>query len=67
MMTLSVNGEQRAAPEGQTLRAALTEWGYRDKKVAVARNGEFVPRSAYETMVLRDGDCIDVVAPMEGG
>ena len=37
------------------------------RRVAVARNGEVVPRSAWETTRLADGDAVEVLAPVAGG
>lgn len=34
---------------------------------AVALNGEFVPKSAYATTQLKDGDKLDIVSPIGGG
>lgn len=67
MMNLMVNGEARSVNEGIALADALTEWGYSCGQVAVAVNGEFVARGEYGGRLLRAGDCLDVVAPVQGG
>ena len=53
--------------ERHCLRDALATWDYSDGKVAVAINGEFVPRSRYDSVQLKDGDAVEVVAPVGGG
>lgn len=65
-MTLLLNGTplQIAA---ETLAEALTELGYGGKIVATALNGEFVPARRRAQTALREGDRIEVVAPMQGG
>ena len=44
---------------------------YLDSKVAepfaLAVNNEFVPRSQYGQTILKDGDEMDLVTPMQGG
>jgi sulfur carrier protein len=35
--------------------------------IAVALNGRVVPRAAWETTVLKDGDAIEIVRAMRGG
>lgn len=35
--------------------------------VAVALNGQVVPRSLHSTLRLRDGDVVDVVTAVQGG
>lgn len=49
------------------LDRALAELGYQGAKVATAVNGGFVARSARDTTELRDGDALEVIAPMQGG
>ena len=63
---ISVNGERRetAAP---TLDGLLSELGYAGRKIATARNGEFVPAAARASTPLAPGDRIEIVAPRQGG
>jgi sulfur carrier protein len=65
-MNITINGQkkQNASPD---LLALLDAEGYKDKVVAVARNGEFVPRGEYANTNLQDGDDLEIVAPMQGG
>jgi sulfur carrier protein len=64
---MQVNGEHRALEPGTTLADALLQWGYACERVAVAINGEFVARADYAHTLLRARDCLDVVAPVQGG
>ena len=50
-----------------TLAAALAELGFTSPAVATAVNGTFVPRAARPETTLRDGDQVEVLAPMQGG
>ena len=59
--------EQEMQIEAETLAAALVELGYESKVVATALNGEFVPKAQRESTMIRTGDRIDVLAPMQGG
>lgn len=65
-MTLLLNGAPQEIA-GKTLAEALAEFGYAEKIVATAVNGEFVPARKRSEMKLSDGDRIEVVAPMQGG
>jgi sulfur carrier protein len=67
MIQLSLNNEPAQLAEGTRLSDALSDWHYGDQKIAVAINGEFVPRSAYAERVLHAGDEVDVVKPIGGG
>jgi sulfur carrier protein len=65
-MRIDVNGETREV-DATTLADALVELGWGDAKVATALNGDFVPATARAAQTLRDGDRIEVLAPMQGG
>ena len=65
-MRIDVNGEAREV-DATTLADALVELGWGGAKVATALNGDFVPATARATQTLRDGDRIEVLAPMQGG
>ena len=65
-MKIEVNGEMREIA-AHTLADALTELHWGDARVATALNGEFVPKAARVQTRLRDGDRLEVLAPMQGG
>lgn len=66
MTRIEVNGEPREV-NGATLAEALAELGWGTAKVATALNGDFVPASARAGQALREGDRVEVLAPMQGG
>jgi len=66
-LRLTVNGEARDLPPGQTVLDLLAEIGLAARKVAVERNLEIVPRSQYATTSLADGDVIEIVHFIGGG
>ncbi len=65
-MKIEVNGEARDVT-GPTLADALTELGWAEARVATAVNGDFVPKVARAETALKDGDRLEVLAPMQGG
>jgi sulfur carrier protein len=65
-MTIIWNGAARDV-ESRSLVAILRELGYDETAIATAVNGEFVPARKRETVVLDDGDALEVVAPRQGG
>lgn len=67
MIELSVNGERRQLEQTTSIAAALKQWGYSGEDIAVAINGEFVPRSTYAERQVAQSDRIDIVAPIQGG
>lgn len=66
-MTLTINGEERAFGTLSTLAALVAELGLDARKVAVERNLEIVPRSAYLETAIADGDRIEIVHFIGGG
>jgi sulfur carrier protein len=52
---------------GLTLVAVLERLGYGGSLVATALNGEFVPVRARGGVSVREGDRLEVLAPMQGG
>jgi thiazole synthase/sulfur carrier protein len=67
VMTLTINGEQRAFGALSNLAALVAELGLDARKVAVERNLEIVPRSAYAETGIADGDRIEIVHFIGGG
>jgi thiamine biosynthesis protein ThiS len=66
-MSVQVNGEPRGVPSGASVADLLALIGLEPRKVAVERNREIVPRSAYATTRLADGDAIEIVHFIGGG
>jgi sulfur carrier protein len=65
---LWVNGERRRVLVSD-VRSLLVALGLdpAGRGLAVARNGEIVPRAAWDTTVLAPDDHIDVVGAVQGG
>ena len=66
-MQLTINGETRAFSDVASVAALVSALGLDIKKVAVERNLEIVPRSAYAKTSLADGDRIEIVHFIGGG
>lgn len=66
-MKLTINGEERRFEKLSDLAALVAELGLDARKVAVERNLEIVPRSAYGSTALADGDRIEIVHFIGGG
>ncbi|WP_158746350.1 sulfur carrier protein ThiS [Acidisphaera sp. L21] len=65
-MKILVNSEERDIA-GPTLATALDELGYTCAVIATALNGRFVPARRRAEVILRDGDQLELLAPMQGG
>ncbi len=67
MLTLSLNGDAITIDPTSTLSLLLDQQGYQAQKIAVAINGEFVPRSQYSDITINEGDQVDVIQAVGGG
>jgi sulfur carrier protein len=65
-MKIIVNGETHDV-QSQTLEEILIALGHGNGKVATAVNEEFCPASLRSTVLIKEGDRIEIVAPRQGG
>lgn len=68
-MKILLNGNTYELETGAPLTQLLSRAGLPpDRKgVAVARNGEVVPRAAWELTTLQEGDRVELVSATQGG
>jgi sulfur carrier protein len=64
---ITVNGEPAELPEPATVAALVAARRSGHARVAVAVNGDVVPRSTWEATRLSPGDDVEVLAPTAGG
>jgi len=67
--TVTLNGEARDLPSEATVGAAVRATGAPDaaRGLAVAVDGEVVPRGQWESTRLREGQHIEVLHAVQGG
>jgi len=65
-MQCVVNGESIEATAA-TLGELLIDLGYEEKKVAVAINETFVPKSDWSDCAISPGDRLEILAAIAGG
>jgi thiazole synthase len=66
-MKVSINGEVRVLSAALTVERLLGELGIDLRKVAVERNLEIVPKSAYDHTMIGEGDKLEIVHFIGGG
>jgi sulfur carrier protein len=66
-MSLFVNGKAQPHVGDRTVAALVAATAPSPKGVAVAVNGEVVPRSAWGTHELHDGDRVELLSARQGG
>ena len=62
-----INGDTRTVVQGTTVAALLVELGLGDRRVAVERNREVVPRAEHASTELAAGDRLELVTFVGGG
>lgn len=67
MITVSVNGQPRQFHPPLNIVGLLKQLDLADKRVAVERNGEIVPRSMHGSTPVADGDRLEIVVAVGGG
>ena len=66
-MRITVNGKPREIDRETPLPAFLQAYGIDPRLVAVAINGDVIPKAEYDAARVRDGDEIEVVRMVGGG
>jgi sulfur carrier protein len=66
-MNVTVNGRPRTIPGGQFLADLIAQHTDARSGVAVAVNGEVVPRTAWGSYVLEEGAVIEILTAVQGG
>ncbi len=67
MSAITVNGSPWDAPAGTTVTDLVDTWCPSRRGVAVARNGDVVPRSAWDAVLVATGDAVEIVTAAAGG
>lgn len=64
---MKVNGKNEPLLEPVFLSNYLENKGFNTGRIAVERNGEIVPKSAYDSTILSDADTLEIVHFVGGG
>ena len=67
MITLTVNGKEKIIGTTMDIPSFLKTNGIDSKYVAVAYNGIVLERAEFPTVMLKDGDILEIVRPVGGG
>lgn len=64
---ITLNGDEREFAREMSVADLLGELGFEQRKIAVERNLEIVPRSTYADVRIEDGDRLEIVRFVGGG
>jgi sulfur carrier protein len=62
-----INGKKETVRQATNIDELLKELGYERESVAVAKDGNFVPKQQYQGLVLEEDMELEVLVPMQGG
>lgn len=66
-MTVTINGERREIPDGLNVTALLDHLGMSNKRVAIERNLDILPRGQWQGTQVESGDSFEIVQFVGGG
>ncbi len=66
-MKVLVNGVPSDVAQGTTVAELVDARAEQQRWVAVAVDGDVVPRGTWTSTVLRDGDSVEILVPVAGG
>jgi len=66
-LTIQLNGQETRLERVRTVEDLLAHLGYQDKRIAVERNGDIVPKSLHDRTALLEGDRLEIVVAVGGG
>jgi sulfur carrier protein len=66
-LKITVNGVERDTAAGSSVAGVVASVTERPAGVAVALNDEVVPRTDWNTTILREADRIEVLTAVQGG
>lgn len=67
LMNITLNGQPHALSQDRSVADLVRTLGYENKRIAVERNGQIVPRSLHAQTPLTGGDVIELVVAVGGG
>jgi len=66
-VNVTINGDRHEFADGVTLADLVAAHLPSDRGVAAAVDGEVAPRTTWATVVLRDGQAVELLTAVQGG
>ena len=67
MIAISINGTAHQFDKPTSIAVLIEHMQLGNKRIALERNGEIVPRGQFTQQMLADGDKLEVVVAVGGG
>ncbi|SFU54972.1 sulfur carrier protein ThiS [Nitrosomonas eutropha] len=66
-MQLIINGQQQSYDGPLNIQQLVEYLSLQNKRIAIERNGEIIPRSSFPEQILNDGDQLEIIVAVGGG
>ena len=67
MIQVSINGEPKQLKPDITIQEMLQTLDYQNEWLGVAINTTFISKIEHEKTIIKEGDQIDILSPIQGG
>ncbi len=67
MIELTINGQPQQFEAALNVTQLIEHLALQNKRIAIERNGEIIPRSQFSEQQLMNGDQLEVVVAVGGG
>jgi len=67
LITITANGRQEHLDAALSVAEFIEACGWKTTQVVVERNGKVLDRSELRTLMLAEGDRLEVIVPVAGG
>jgi len=67
MIQVSINGKPKHLQADITVQEMLKALDYQNKWIGVAINTTFISKTAHDKTIIKEGDHIDILSPIQGG
>ena len=67
MIQVTINGEPKQLQQDTTIQEMLKTLDYQNKWIGVAINTTFISKTEHEKTIIKEGDHIDILSPIQGG
>ena len=67
MIQVTINGEPKQLQKNTTISEMLTQLDYQNEWLGVAINTTFISKIEHDQTIIKEGDNIDILSPIQGG
>ena len=67
MIQVTINGEPKQLQKNTTISEMLTQLDYQNEWLGVAINTTFISKTEHAQTIIKEGDNIDILSPIQGG